>query len=281
VRPQFLYRSDSTECPKLNNYQADLIANKHDPTATADAVQVFLTACSPVHDRSIPMNASGSATPSLSIDNDSNPIIAAAKSSVQSAVRLILQRATQDLRATYATIGDIAKNMARLPGQHTMILISPGFPPVGAEQRLSESSLINLAAQSGVTIDALNASGLNTTSLQAEDNAKHIRTPVLMAQYREREMQAEDNALWNLADGTGGKFFHNSNDLAAGFKTLLQAPETVYLLELSLDDIKPNGAWHRLSIKTDRPGAHLQARQGYFAPSRLALRKLDTDGGPE
>jgi VWFA-related protein len=138
--------------------------------------------------------------------------------------------------------------------------------------------LINIAAQSGVTINALNASGLSTGSLEAGDDTRKIRNPILNAQYREREMQGEENAIWELADGTGGKFFHNSNDLAAGFRAL-EAPETVYLLELPLEGIKPNGAWHRLSVKTNRVGAHLQARQGYFAPSKHARRKPDTDGG--
>jgi len=34
-----------------------------------------------------------------------------------------------------------------------------------------------------------------------------------------------------LSDGTGGTFFHNSNDLNAGFRSLTEAPETIYLLE--------------------------------------------------
>ena len=281
VRPELLYRPDTAECPALNYYQADLIANQHDPTATADAVQQFLTVCNPVHNpttRNIPVDMSGSATPPQQAGNDSDPMIAAAETSVQTAARLIVQRATRDLLTTYATIGEIARKMATLPGQHTMILISPGFPPVGAEERQSESMLINIAAQSGVTINALNASGLSTGSLEAGDDTRKIRNPILNAQYREREMQGEENAIWELADGTGGKFFHNSNDLAAGFRAL-EAPETVYLLELPLEGIKPNGAWHRLSVKTNRAGAHLQARQGYFAPSKHARHKPDTEGG--
>ena len=278
VRPELLYRPDRTECPALNYYQADLIANQHDPSAIADAVQQFLNVCNPAFHQNIPFSASGSATPSMQNSDDSNPMVAMARRSVDSAARQILQRATRDLLTTYATIGEIANKMAALPGQHIMILISPGFPPVNAEEREAESSLINLAAQSGVTINALNASGLNPGSLEAGDDTRKIRTPVLTAQYREKETQGEENAIWDLADGTGGKFFHNNNDLAAGFRAL-EAPETVYLLELPLEGIKPNGAWHRLSVKTDRAGAHLQARQGYFAPSKHVNHKPDAEGG--
>jgi VWFA-related protein len=281
VRPQLLYRSDAAECPKLSYYQADLIASKRDSAAMADAVQQVVLVCSPVQDRNISrdMNPSPAGMAGTTNGNDSDPIIGAAQSSVESAARLILQRANRDLLTTYATIGEFIKKMARLPGQRTLILISPGFPPVDPAAREAESKLINLAAQSGVTIDALNASGLDTTAIQAEDDTKKIRNPTLMAEYREREMQGEENTIWDLADGTGGKFFHNNNDLAAGFRFLMQASETVYLLELPLEGIRPDGAWHRLSVKANRAGAHLQSRQGYFAPSRSTKHKQNTNGG--
>jgi hypothetical protein len=47
VRPQLLYRPDTAECPKLNYYQADLVANHHEPAATADAIEQFLAVCNP------------------------------------------------------------------------------------------------------------------------------------------------------------------------------------------------------------------------------------------
>ena len=47
--------------------------------------------------------------------------------------------------------------MAKLPGQRTLVLVSPGFLSM-AQQALSwESEIMDLAAQSGVTINALDA----------------------------------------------------------------------------------------------------------------------------
>jgi VWFA-related protein len=71
-----------------------------------------------------------------------------------------------------------------------------------------------------------------------------------------------------FADGTGGTFFHNNNDLAGGFQSLASAPEYVYLLELSLENVKPDGSYHPLKVKLDRDGLKLQARRGYFAPAK-------------
>jgi len=77
----------------------------------------------------------------------------------------------------------------------------------------------------------------------------------------------------SLADGTGGTFFHNSNDLDAGFKALTEVPETVYVLELSLNNVKPDGAYHSLKVKLDRDGLDLNARRGYFMPKPEKVKK--------
>jgi len=43
------------------------------------------------------------------------------------------------------------------------------------------------------------------------------------------------------ADGTGGSFFHNNNYLKEGLASLTAAPEFLYVLHVSLDDVKPDG----------------------------------------
>jgi VWFA-related protein len=79
-------------------------------------------------------------------------------------------------------------------------------------------------------------------------------------------MSSDENPLSEFANGTGGSFFHNSNDLDAGFQRLTETPEYVYLLEFSIDDLKPDGYYHRLKVRLDREGMQLWARQGYFVP---------------
>ena len=75
---------------------------------------------------------------------------------------------------------------------------------------------------------------------------------------------AED-VMAELADGTGGTFFRNSNDLEGGLRSLTQAPEYVYLLEFSFENAKLDGTYQPLKVRVDRPGTTLQARRGYFA----------------
>jgi VWFA-related protein len=248
VRPQTLGRAETSACPKISYYQADLIVNKHNDAALQDAIQQVMTVCS------------GKLPPSM---------LPMATSIANSTARRVLRGGEQDVLTTYATISELVRRMARLPGEHIMILVSPGFLPIEEEARTEESRLINLAAQSSVTINALDARGLYTTAITASENLGG-RNPVQMMEYRENAMSGSGNAMGELAEATGGAFFHNNNDLAEGFRGLLEAPGTVYVLELPLEGMKEDGAWHRLSVKVDRGGTHIQARQGYFAPAESA-----------
>ena len=69
-----------------------------------------------------------------------------------------------------------------------------------------------------------------------------------------------------LADGTGGTFFHNSNDLETGLKELSERPECLYVLELPLGDVKRNGSLHSLTVKVNRQGAQVTARRRVLHP---------------
>jgi VWFA-related protein len=83
-------------------------------------------------------------------------------------------------------------------------------------------------------------------------------------------LKAAENAMGELAYGTGGNFYHNNNDLEAGFRKLLDAPQTTYVLELPLGAVKPDGAYHRLTVNVHHSDTRVQARKGYFAPKPAA-----------
>jgi VWFA-related protein len=182
--------------------------------------------------------------------------------------RLIAQRIVKvmgrDYVESFAAIDEVVRRMATLPGQRALILISPGFEIRDPEVSAAESQMINLAAQSNVTINTLSARGLYTTFMSASNDNAAIQD--LTSGYAIQDIRVAESSLSDLADGTGGTFFHDSNDLEAGFKTLADGPESVYLLELSLDSVKPDGAFHRLKVKVNRDGVQAQARRGYFMP---------------
>jgi VWFA-related protein len=241
IRPEGIYRTDLSDCPRIDYYQADLIENKNDVPALQDAVTQVMTVCNP----NLPANL--------------------AEMNVHSSARRALNLGSLDVKATYSSTSEFVRRIAKMPGERTLVLVSSGFPPIEEESRILESRLINLAAQSGVAINAIDARGLYGTSLTASEDMRS-RDPALVADYRRASMKLAEDSMGELADGTGGMFFHNNNDLDAGFKKLTDAPDTVYLLELSLDSIKMDGTYHRLKVKLNQDGLDLNARRGYFAP---------------
>jgi VWFA-related protein len=154
--------------------------------------------------------------------------------------------------------------------------MSPGFLTVTNEAITDKSRILDLAAQSNVTISALDARGLYTTEIDASEQG--ARTAMALqtgheSQSRRDSMRLNEDVMAELADGTGGTYFHNSNDLEGGFQKLTAGPEYVYLLELSLEDVKQDGAYHRLKVKVDQDSMKLQARRGYFAPEMPKRKK--------
>jgi VWFA-related protein len=248
LQPRSLYTSSAGDCPKIKYYQADLIEHKHDSTALANAVvQVFI--CDPALDRQRDLDL--------------------AQRMAESAARRVLMVGEQDVQVTLATIKEVVGRMANLPGQRTLILVSPGFVSIAPEALGWESQIMDLAVQSNMTINALDARGLYTGTTDIGDRgAGQIIDPTHLA-----AMTRAEGVMSELADGTGGVFFHNSNDLGAGFKSLTDAPKVVYVLELSLDGVKPDGSYHRVKVKVDREGMQIQARQGYSAPKQEKNKK--------
>ncbi len=246
LQPQALYLSSNTDCPRIGYYQADLIENKHDSGATQDAIQQIL-ACSPT-----------------------KPEIA--ESEAHSTARQVLIAGQQDVQVSFASIAELVRRMAPLPGQSILVLVSPGFLTITPEALNAESRLIDLATQSNVVISALDARGVYVTDVTASDDTRG-RSPGEINELRRSSMTQTESVMTELTDGTGGTYFRHSNDLGAGFRALTDTPRCVYLIELSPEDIKANGSYHRLKVKVNRDGLQIQMRHGYFAPKPEKKKK--------
>jgi VWFA-related protein len=241
MQPQNLYRKTGSECPNIDYYHADLIENRHNSAALEAAIDETMS-CSPGIDmRDV------------------------ARRLAEAAAMQSLAVGEQDVRVTFASVREIVRKMAALPGQTLLILVSPGFLLM-PETRAEESQLMDLAVQSNVIISSLDARGLYTTEIDASEMIKgSAQTAQLKSEYRRNTMSSNENVMAELAYGTGGTYFHNNNDLEVGFKRLTAAPEYLYLLEFSIKDVKQNGRYHPLKVKVDQGGLAVQSRRGYFA----------------
>lgn len=68
-----------------------------------------------------------------------------------------------------------------------------------------------------------------------------------------------------LAQGTGGKTCTNTNDLSGCVNAALADSSTYYQLAYSPQNVKWDGSFHAISVKTTRAGVTLAYRRGYFA----------------
>lgn len=78
------------------------------------------------------------------------------------------------------------------------------------------------------------------------------------------------DALFTLAAETNGEFVRNANQLGGEIEKLVERTNLVYLLVYQPKSLTRPGAFHRLDVKVNAPGAKIVARSGYFEPKPYA-----------
>jgi hypothetical protein len=157
-----------------------------------------------------------------------------------------------------------------MPGQRSIVLISPGFLTPRLEYEYNE--VIDRAVRAQVMINALDARGLYVVLPGGDigNNPLHPPPPA-KGLIEVAAASAQQDVLGVLAYSTGGVFFHNSNDNDEGFRQAAQTPEYSYVLAFVPQNLKPDGSYHSLKVTVKSPPKlTVQARQGYYAPKSFA-----------
>jgi VWFA-related protein len=260
--------SDTTKCPDITLYMADLIYNKHDPDTTQTAINDYLWCSS---------NVNGTPSPTF---------LAGASSFVQGVAAQVLSVGQRDSRLSLIVLKDTIRRIAAMPGQRTVIVVSPGF--LTPQLEYDYYDVIDRALRAQVVISTIDARGLYVT-IPFGDASQYGRgdvdwggtvnspgtgqafTPESRAQLMNQEAAAQDDVLSVLAYSTGGTFFHNNNDMGSGFREVAEAPETRYVLGFTPQNLKTDGKFHTLKVNVKLKDKYdLQARRGYYAPSSSA-----------
>jgi VWFA-related protein len=236
------------QCPDVSYYMADMIINRNDSQAITLAGQEAMT-CNP------------------------GMTLAQATSLVQGAAMRVLSIGTQETRVTLMVLKDVVRRMSAMPGQRIIVLASPGF--LTPQETQEKGEIMDRAIHANVLISSLDARGLWVDPMLDVSQSSRTATPgylFLKQQYDRYSASAQADVLAEMAYGTGGTFFQNSNDLDAGFRQLTVAPEYYYILGFSPQNLKLDGSFHSLkvNIKTvPNVSLVLQARKGYYAPKKL------------
>jgi VWFA-related protein len=195
----------------------------------------------------------------------------AAANLVSSEVRRVADEGEAENRNVYRELQGMLRLLSSKPGERVLLLASPGFP-IG--QLTNESSeLVDHASRSNIVINTIDARGLYTPDLFGDISEPYLQPAQMAGQASGVGVQIQMEKQFVLGDfayGTGGRFFHNSNDLEGGLKQLGIAPEISYVLGFSPQMQKMDGKYHALKVKlAEKQKCTVQARRGYFAPKKL------------
>jgi VWFA-related protein len=226
----------ATDCPTMSYFLADLIADKGDEDALSTVTNETLQ---------------------CAFDGNKK-FIKSARQMAESAAREETATGRVQTQASLGILRDLVKGMAKAPGERTIIVVSSGF---FVAEDPAQVDVLDDAIRANITINTLDPRGLvpSTDITQPEGIAPDRFL------YKSLSDTQESVVLDELADGTGGVFFHNNNDVDEGFRRVATVPEYSYVLGFS-PDAKFDGKLHKLKVALkNQQGMTVQARRGYFA----------------
>lgn len=234
------------DCPDVTYYQAHLIENMRDTQALAVATEEALQ-CAFKGDPRQKAQAQGLA---------------------EAASSRTLARGDSETTYSLSHMQDAMRRLSGMPGQRVLMFVSPGF--ILSRLHTDLSDLVDRATRASIVINTVDARGLYTPDVMGDISdppRDTIRTAGYKTSYRVESQMAQEEALQELADGTGGTWFHNRNDVDEGMRQAGAAPSMSYLLGFSPQNLKIDGSFHLLKVKVEKKEKfNIQARHGYFAP---------------
>jgi VWFA-related protein len=263
------------DCPDLSDYQALEITRQENPEYS-DAWQVALDEARTVCGMNVPsFGGQASESPKDGTESSSqvyDPLVGL----IRSLARNVAFQSEIMARSDLLGLERVVNHISRMPGQRTIIFLSPGF--LSQNEQYPLDKVIDSALRSQVIISALDPKGLALLMRESDASRKFIpgKPGTVNRLDTQRELLAAD-VLAEVAQDTGGTYFHNNNDLKAGFGALAGSPVD-YVLAFAPNDMKPDGKFHTLKVKLAEKHKNfsVQSRRGYFAPKNEAEAAAET-----
>ena len=196
----------------------------------------------------------------------------------QNTATQVLNVGEEASKTALRSLSDAVRRISVLPGQRVLVLVSPGFLTPDLDYEYNE--LINRALRGQVTMSSLDARGLYVVIPNGDASERgradvdvngQSYAPASRANLEIQSALAESDILKVLANGTGGTFFQNNNDMNEGLRRVADAPEYWYVLGFTPERLKNDGKFHTLKVTVANHQKYdLQARRGYYA-----LRKVE------
>ena len=210
------------------------------------------------------------------------------------------QNTDMRVRMTLDALRAIARHVNGYPGRKNLIWISSSFPltispdanaahHLGFEGNRNYGDLVavatNALADAKVSVYPVNPSGVQTQSFYSATKAPELpgygQQPYAEARNLNRESLSRFSGIESMtevAKHTGGNICINNNDLGQCVKTAMDEGSSYYELAYYPDTSNWHGEFHRIIVKSARPGVQLSYREGYFAHLESPTKERDKNG---
>jgi VWFA-related protein len=161
----------------------------------------------------------------------------------------------------------LATLLAKVPQRKSMVIFSGGF--ASDSDLAGITATVSTAVRSGVSFYGVDAAGLTATPpLGDASRASSFGTGVLsgVAVAQTAGTTRNQDLLYALARGTGGRAFFDSNDFERPFRMLEADSSEYYLLSYYSSNSTRDGRFRRISVRVRRPGIELKYLAGYYGP---------------
>jgi VWFA-related protein len=251
LQPRPMIGGTGRECPDISPYQAFVIVDREDKQAMQLALMDYI-ACRCGGD---PQMCPGDHT-----------------LEIKSQAIQVLETNKFQSKYTLSNLENAVGNLAHMPGQRSIVLVSPGF--LSGDLKFELSGVADKALRDHVVINTLDSRGLYAFTPGGDASTQSVMFASgayvsLKSFFDLANLQATSAPLDDLAQETGGVFFENSNDYLGGFRRTGGLPEAAYVLTFSPENLKYNGSFHKLKVVlAGRSNLTIQARRGYYAPKK-------------
>jgi Ca-activated chloride channel homolog len=146
--------------------------------------------------------------------------------------------------------------------RRALIVLSDG---IDNHSRYSRGELLRVALEADVQIYAII---IDSSASAGTGNAIPYRLSMVRKPGDEGADRQGPNLLEELANKTGGLYFHARNDAQTkeGMTKTGEALRNEYVIGYRAPDSGLSGRWHPIRVKTTVPGVTVHARSGYYAP---------------
>src|SRR5580700_6104981 len=203
---------------------------------------------------------------------------------------------TFDLRAkeTLGALAQIGQYLSGIPGRKNLIWVSESFPISIApdpdtgnnafagirEYTEQVKTVANALTDAQVAVYPMDVVGLQANqAFAASENVSATQSkmtgPAMAARLNHEDTlrTQSQGTMDELAQDTGGKACKNSNDLAGCVQTALNDSSSYYEMSFYPQGVNWDGKFHKILVRTSRPGVKLTYRRGYYALDASSLAK--------